>query len=154
LARPFFAFVKYNTDMNTSFWARLHGGSTHFPIGLLIASFLFDFVAYFARRDPLTRDLHAAAFYSLLLAALASSAAVFTGLMLTHWQVGGSGNLAKHHLFLWPAFALLVALAVWRLIVQGRASRIAFGIYLAVAAIASVFIAIAGYWGGEMLLKG
>ncbi len=140
--------------MNSSLWARLHGGSTHFPIGLLIASFLFDFGAYVARRDPLTRDLHAAAFYSLLLAALASFAAVFTGLMLTRWQVGGAGNLAKHHLFLWPSFALLVGLAMWRLVVKDRASRPAFGAYLLVAAVGAVLMGIAGYWGGEMLLNG
>ncbi len=140
--------------MNSSIWARLHGGSTHFPIGLLLASFLFDFAAYVARRDPLTRDLHAAAFYALLLGALASFAAVLTGLILTHWQVAGAGNLAKHHLFLWPAFALIVGLAVWRLVVRDRASRPAFGVYLLVAAVGSAFMAIAGYWGGEMLLNG
>jgi uncharacterized membrane protein len=140
--------------MNSSVWARLHGGSTHFPIGLLLASFFFDFVAYVTRRDPLTRDLHAAAFYALLLGVLASFAAVLTGLILTHWQIGGAGTLAKHHLFLWPAFALIVGLAVWRLVVRDRASRPAFGIYLAVAAIASAFMGVAGYWGGEMLLNG
>ena len=140
--------------MNTSIWARLHGGSTHFPIGLLIASFVFDLIGFFLRRDPYTRDLHAASFYALILAALASLAAVFTGLMLTGWQTGGAGLLAKHHLFLWPAFALLVGLAVWRLVVRDKASRSAFGIYLFVLAVAAGLMGIAGYWGGEMLLNG
>jgi uncharacterized membrane protein len=139
--------------MNSLFWARMHGGSTHFPIGLLIASFVFDFLGYFVRREPWTKELHTASFYAIVLSALASFAAVFTGLMLVHWQTGGSGDLAKHHLFLWPAFALLVGLAVWRIVVRDKASRPAFGIYLFVAAVAAALIGIAGYWGGEMLLN-
>ena len=38
-------------------WANLHGGSTHFPIALMIASFLFDALAYVGR-EPYKRDLH------------------------------------------------------------------------------------------------
>ena len=140
--------------MNSSIWARLHGGSTHFPIGLLIASFLFDLIAYFWQHDQYTRELHIASFYAILLAALASFAAVFTGLMLTHWRIMGAGDLKKHHLFLWPGFALLVGLAVWRVVVRDKASHRAFGIYLLFSAIAAALIGIAGYWGGEMLLNG
>ena len=138
--------------MDNPIWAKMHGGTTHFPIALLLASLLFDFLGYCGRREPHSRDLHAAGFYALLLGALGSLAAVFSGLMLTHWETMGQGTLAKHHDFLWPAYALLVGLAVWRLIVRDRASRPAFGVYLAITGIASVLMAAAGYWGGEMLL--
>ena len=140
--------------MDNPLWTKLHGGSTHFPIALLLASLVFDFCGYCLRREPQSRDLHAAGFYALILGALGSLAAVFSGLMLTHWETMGRGLLEKHHDFLWPAYALLVGLAVWRLIVRERASRPAFGAYLVVTVVASGLMAAAGYWGGEMLVGG
>ena len=140
--------------MDNPIWARLHGGSTHFPIALLLSSLLFDFLGFFLRREPLSRDLHVAGFYALLLGTLGSFAAVLSGLMLTHWETLGKGGLRTHHLFLWPAFALLVGLAVWRLVVREHAGRSAFGAYLVVAVVAAGLMAAAGYWGGEMLLGG
>ena len=74
--------------------------------------------------------------------------------MISGWQFSGSGLLAKHHLFVWPAFGLIVALAVWRLVVRQQASRHAYALYLAVAVITAVLVALAGYWGGEMLVGG
>jgi uncharacterized membrane protein len=56
-----------------------------------------------------------------------------------------------HHEFVWPAFGLIVALAVWRLLVRDQASRAAFGIYLVVAVVAAVLMLAAGYWGGELI---
>jgi len=41
--------------MSTKFWANVHGGTTHFPIALLIASFVFDAIAYFVNWEPLQR---------------------------------------------------------------------------------------------------
>ena len=140
--------------MDSSFWARMHGGSTHFPIAMLLASLLFDFAGYVWKREAQSRDLHVAGYYALLLGALGSFAAVVSGLMLTRGAVMGQGMLAKHHDFLWPAYALLVGLAVWRLMVQQRAGRGAFGAYLAVTAVASGLMAAAGYWGGELLIGG
>jgi len=32
--------------MNPTFWARLHGGATHFPIALLMASVVFDHAGF------------------------------------------------------------------------------------------------------------
>ncbi len=60
--------------------------------------------------------------------------------------------LALHHYFIWPAFGLLIALAVWRLVVRDRASRRAVGAYLALASLTLVAMMTAGYWGGEMII--
>jgi len=140
--------------MTGSIWVKMHGGTTHFPIALLIASVLFDLIGYALQREPHTRDLHMAAFYALMLAALGSLAAVLSGLIISGWQVFGDGLLAKHHDFVWPAFALLVGLAVWRLVVRQRASRRAYALYLACSVVSAGLMAAAGYWGGEMLLGG
>ncbi len=138
--------------MDSTFWFKVHGGTTHFPIALLIASMLFDLAGYALNREPHTRELHVASFYALLLGALASFAAILSGLMITRWDMFGSGLLAKHHFFLWPAFALLVGLAAWRLVVRDKASRRAFAVYLMISIITAVLMTAAGYWGGEMIL--
>jgi uncharacterized membrane protein len=140
--------------MDSSLWARMHGGATHFPIGLLIAATLFDLVGFLANREKLSRDLHAAAFYTIVLAALGSIGAVLTGVLLTAGNMWGKGLLLKHHQFVWPSFALLVGLAVWRVYIRDRASRGALGVYVTVSVVAAVLIGAAGYWGGEMLLGG
>jgi len=131
------------------FWANIHGGSTHFPIALLFSSFLFDVTGYGLHRRAFSRDLHTAAFYALL-GALASFAAVLSGLIISGWQFAGGGALAKHHLFVWPAFGLIVGLAIWRLIVRENASRPAYGGYIAASLVATGLMLGAGYWGGEM----
>lgn len=136
------------------FWGNVHGGSTHFPIALLFSSFLFDAAGFGLHRKAISRDLHVAAFYAVLLGALATFAAVLSGLIISGWQFSGGGNLAKHHLFVWPAFGLIVALAVWRLIVRDRASRPAYGGYLLASLVATGFMLAAGYWGGELGMGG
>ncbi len=138
------------THLDNKLWANLHGGSTHFPIALMIASFLFDALAYIGR-EPYKRDLHVAGFYTLLLGALACLVGVLSGLAVSAWQFFGDGTLAKHHNFVWPAFGLMIGLAVWRLVVRDEATRPAFGVYLVVAAVTAGLMAAAGYFGGELL---
>ncbi len=131
-------------------WANLHGGSTHFPIALMIASFLFDAAASWGR-EPYKRDLHVAGFYALMLGAAATFVAVVSGLVISAWAFFGSGTLAAHHDYVWPAFGLMIGLAVWRLVVRDTASRPAFAVYLVCAAITAGLMAAAGYWGGEQM---
>src|SRR5712664_963780 len=99
--------------MNQTFWARMHGGATHFPIALLMVSVVFDHVAFWWRDEPRRREFHALGFYSLLIAAAASPVAVLSGIALSKGILLGTGVLALHHYFIWPAFGLLVGLAVW-----------------------------------------
>lgn len=117
----------------------------------MIASVLFDFLAYVVKREPYERDLRAAGFYTLLLGAAGSFLAVLTGFLISAWKFFGTGLLGKHHDFVWPAFGLMIGLAVWRLVVRNEASRPAFGLYLIVAAITAGLMGAAGYYGGELL---
>jgi hypothetical protein len=57
-----------------------------------------------------------------------------------------------HHLFAWPAFALIVGTATWRSFAPDFSTRRATATYLAVAGLAGALVSAAGYWGGEMLL--
>jgi uncharacterized membrane protein len=138
--------------MNQVFWARMHGGATHFPIALLMVSVLFDHAGFWWRGEVRRHEFRAVGFYSLLIAAAMSPAAVISGIALSKGILLGTGMLALHHYFIWPAFGLLIALAVWRLVTGERASRRARGCYLALASVTLAAMLSAGYWGGEMLI--
>jgi uncharacterized membrane protein len=138
--------------MNQVFWARMHGGATHFPIALLLMSVLFDHAGFWWRDKLRRNEFRSVGFYSLLIAAAASPAAVISGIALSKGVLLGTGMLALHHYFIWPAFGLLIGLAVWRLVTREYASQCARGCYLALASITLVAMMSAGYWGGEMVI--
>jgi uncharacterized membrane protein len=143
--------------MSSAFWAKMHGGATHFPIALVMASTLFDMAGLVFPDNPgKTRraGFHSAGFYTIVLGAFGAFGAVGSGLVLSQGQLFGHGNLGRHHVFLWPAFGLLISLAVWRLAVRDRGSARGFKIYLAGSMLTAVLMAAAGYWGGELLLNG
>lgn len=135
----------------------MHGGMTHFPIALVLASIAFDLAGLVApeNADRSRRaGLRAAGFYTLILGALSGFGAVVSGLVISHGETWGRGNLARHHAFLWPGFGLLIALAVWRLVVGNSASSRGFKVYLTASLTTGALMSAAGYWGGELLLNG
>src|SRR5271155_1527281 len=89
--------------VNQAFWARMHGGATHFPIALLLVSVVFDVAGFCWRNELGRREFHAFGFYSLLIAAAAAPFAVLSGIALSKGKLMGSGDLLLHHLFIWPA---------------------------------------------------
>ena len=135
-------------------WDKLHGATTHFPIALLLFSTLCDFVSVTFKKLPFARGLRLISVYGLAVAALGSLGAVVSGIALTKGDLWGRGYLGWHHRFVWPAFGLLVALAVWRLVVGCEMSRVGTRVYLILMLLASGFVAAAGYFGGEILLSG
>jgi uncharacterized membrane protein len=135
-------------------WDKLHGATTHFPIALLLFSTLCDFVSVTFKKLPFARGLRVVSFYGLAVAALGSLGAVVSGIALTKGDLWGRGYLGWHHRFVWPAFGLLVALAVWRVVVRDEISRVGLCVYLILMLLASGFVAAAGYFGGEILLSG
>jgi uncharacterized membrane protein len=142
--------------MDPSVWNKLHGATTHFPIALVMASLLFDLIGCLVPDDPhKTRraGFHAAGFYTLTLAALGAVGAVISGLLITAGKLWGHGAVARHHAFVWPAFGLLLALAVWRLAAGNRTSGRVFKAYLIISMITCALMSTAGYWGGEILLR-
>jgi uncharacterized membrane protein len=138
--------------MDSLFWSRAHGGATHFPIALILGAALFDLLAFFLPRSPKRRDFSAIGYWLVILGALGSFGAVFTGLALTHGTIAGTGLILRHHLFVWPAFALIVGAATWRFVVGKQPSRRGFAIYLCAMVLACTLIGAAGFFGGELLL--
>lgn len=138
--------------MNTTFWQKIHGGSTHFPIVLLLASVVFDFVAWRSRDEGLRRGLHTAGFGSAVVGLLGGVGAAIAGLVMTRGRMLGGGYEKVHHLFVWPAVVVSVLFVGWRLLGNGRISKRGLGVYLGGMSVAAALMVGAGYSGGEMLL--
>jgi uncharacterized membrane protein len=140
--------------IDPSLWPKLHGASTHFPVALAMASALFEGLGFFLPDSSRhKRSLHAAGYYSVILGALGTFPAVLSGLFMSQGQTLGHGALLFHHLFVWPAFALLVGLGVWRARVGVDFSRQGFRLYLIGLYLTAGLMAGAGYWGGELILN-
>ena len=138
--------------MNSLFWERAHGGLTHFPIALIFVATLFDIISFYRDRSSKGRDFKTIGYWLVILAALGAVAAVFSGLGLSKWKIMGTGLMRLHHLFVWPAFGLILALTAWRVAARNEFSRRAFTSYLIAACCACALIGAAGFVGGEMLL--
>src|SRR3954452_21223301 len=85
--------------MNQIFWARMHGGATHFPIALLLVSVLFDHAGFWWRDELRRHEFRSFGFHSLLIAAAATPVAVLSGVVLSKGVLIGTGMLALHHYF-------------------------------------------------------
>src|SRR6478672_4336909 len=130
--------------MNSLFWSRVHGGATHFPIALIFSAAFFDALGFFWPKSSRRREFAVLGYWLVILGALGSFGAVFSGLALSKWIIGGTGQLLHHHLFVWPAFALIVGLATWRLLVGYHPARPAFRIYIGTILISCAVIGAAG----------
>ena len=141
-------------SIDPALWPKLHGASTHFPMALTMAAALFELgAAIVPGPSPHSRSLRAAGYYTIILGALGTFPAVLSGLFMTRGETLGHDALLFHHLFVWPAFAGIVALGTWRGLVGETASPVASRIYLAALLLVSALMAGAGYWGGELVLN-
>jgi len=138
--------------MDPTLWTRAHGATTHFPVALVLSSVAFDGIGFALAGRPIVRHLHAGGYWTMIGGALGSVPAVFSGLVMTKGSVLGHGALRMHHVFVWPAFAMIVALATWRGLVGRRAPRGVFLVYLIGTGVAAGLVSGAGYWGGELLI--
>ncbi len=118
----------------------------HFPIGLFIASVVFDLLAVW-RKKPI---LEAVAYYNLLGAALTLPLAIATGLGAWQWQLEGAtlkGNL-RLHMICAVTSALLIFFLCW-MRSRLRAKNISPGVsYVTVTLFALMAITLTGHLGG------
>jgi uncharacterized membrane protein len=137
--------------ISSIFWTQVHGAATHFPIAFLFGAALFDAIGFFLADPSKQRSFQVTGYWLLILSGLSSFGAVFSGLAASRWRVWGTGSLLQHHLFAWPAFALIVGLTSWRVVVVSTPSRRAFALYLSVLAVTCALVGAAGWSGGELL---
>jgi uncharacterized membrane protein len=141
-------------SIDPAMWPKLHGATTHFPVALAMVATLFEGLGFVLPNSSRHKtNLQAAGYYTITLGALSTFPAVLSGLFMTKGEILGHDALLFHHLFIWPAFAGLVGLGVWRVLVGDKFSRRGFSLYLGVLFLTAGLMAGAGYWGGELILN-
>src|ERR1035437_2231482 len=107
-------------DPKTIFLAKhaQHVVLIHFPIALLIAAVVFDFIAHCTKRNGAAD----AAYYNLLVAAISTVPVLATGLLAWHFQLEGQKlkGILLLHLVLACVSTVMIWLAWW---VHFRARR-------------------------------
>jgi uncharacterized membrane protein len=136
-------------DIKTVLFAKhaQHVVLTHFPIALFIIGVLFDFLAQWKKQ----RLLAAAAYYNLLVAAIATIPVVVTGIVAWQWEL--EGQRLKGILLMHLVLGLLSSLLIWVVwLIHVRAQRnqgaVLPGYRLPIEAVAVAVLTVTGHLGG------
>jgi len=137
-------------DIKTVLFAKhaQHVVLIHFPIALFIIGVLFDFLAQWKKQ----RLLAAAAYYNLLVAAIATIPVVATGILAWQWELEGQKlkGILLVHLVMGCASSVLICV-VWFIHRRSRRNQeevLLPGYCLPVEAVAVVIVALTGHLGG------
>jgi uncharacterized membrane protein len=136
-------------DLKTVLFAKhaQHVVLIHFPIALFIIGVLFDFLAQWKKQ----RVLAAAAYYNLLVAAIATIPVVITGIVAWQWELEGQKlkGILLMHLVMGCASTILIW-AVWFIHGRTRSSQgeTPPGYRLPIEVVAVFIVALTGHLGG------
>ncbi len=136
-------------DIKTVLFAKhaQHVVLIHFPIALFIIGVLFDFLSQWKNQ----RLLAAAAYYNLLVAAIATLPVVVTGILAWQWELEGQklkGILLMH--LVMGCVSTVLIWVVWSIHTKTRRKQQAVlpGYRLPIEAVAVVIVALTGHLGG------
>jgi uncharacterized membrane protein len=135
-------------DIKTVLFAKhaQHVVLIHFPIALFIIGVLFDFLGQWTKR----RQLAAAAYCNLFVAALATIPVVITGILAWQWELEGQHlkGILLMHLVLGCVSSLLIWV-VWLVHVKSeRRGNALPGYRLPIEAAAVLMVTLTGHLGG------
>jgi uncharacterized membrane protein len=119
----------------------------HFPIALFIIGVLFDFLAQWRKQ----RLLAAAAYYNLLVAAIATVPVVITGILAWRWEL--EGQKLKGILLLHLVMGCMSSVFIWVVWFIHRRTRrkqeeVLPGYRLPIEAVAVAIVTLTGHLGG------
>lgn len=132
----------------------LHPVTVHFPIALLVASFIFDLIGVVAKDDSFRK----AGLYCLLLGFIGAGAAYFTGVM-SESDAAAIPNirptLQAHESAGILTLVFFGVLMIVRIVLEGRPllRRVGYVVYLLLALIAVINILRTGYLGAELVQR-
>ncbi len=136
-------------DIKTVLFAKhaQHVVLIHFPIALFIIGVLFDFLSQWKNQ----RLLAAAAYYNLLVAAIATLPVVVSGILAWQWELEGQklkGILLMH--LVMGCVSTVLIWVVWSIHTKTRRKQQAVlpGYRLPIEAVAVVIVALTGHLGG------
>jgi uncharacterized membrane protein len=136
-------------DIKTVIFAKhaQHVVLIHFPIALFIIGVLFDFLAQWKRQ----RVLAVAAYYNLLVAAIATIPVVVTGVIAWQWELEGQKlkGILLIHLVMGCLSSVLICV-VWFIHMRTRRKQEENlpGYRLPIETVAVVIVALTGHLGG------
>jgi uncharacterized membrane protein len=136
-------------DIKTVLFAKhaQHVVLIHFPIALFTIGVLFDFLAQWKKQ----RLLAAAAYYNMLVAAIATIPVVATGIVAWQWELEGQRlkGILLMHLVLGCVSSLLIWI-VWliHLRAQRKQGAVLPGYRLPIEALAVAILTVTGHLGG------
>jgi uncharacterized membrane protein len=136
-------------DLKTVLFAKhaQHVVLIHFPIALFIIGVLFDFLAQWKNQ----RVLAAAAYYNLLVAAIATIPVIATGILAWQWELEGQKlkGILLMHLVMGCVSSVLIGV-VWFIHRRSRRNQeeVVPGYRLPIEAVAVVIVALTGHLGG------
>ena len=136
-------------DIKTVLFAKhaQHVVLIHFPIALFIIGVFFDFLTQWKKQHLLA----AAAYYNLLVAAIATVPVVITGILAWQWELEGQKlkGILLMHLVMGSLSSLLIGV-VWFIHRRSRQNHEEAlpGYRLPIEAVAVVIVALTGHLGG------
>ena len=136
-------------DIKALFFAKhaQHVVLIHFPIALFIMGVLFDFLAQWKKQ----RLLAVAAYYNLLVAAIATIPVMVTGILAWQWELEGQRlkGILLMHLVMGCMSSVLICV-VWFIHMKTRRKQeeILPGYRLPIEAVAVLIVALTGHLGG------
>jgi uncharacterized membrane protein len=138
-------------DLKTVLFAKhaQHVVLIHFPIALFIISVLFDFLAQWKKQHVLA----AAAYYNLLVAAIATIPVVITGIIAWQWEL--EGQKLKGILLMYLVMRYASTALIWAVWFIHRRTRRNYeetlpGYRLPIEAVAVFIVALTGHLGGVL----
>ena len=130
----------------------IHPAIVHFPIALLVASFIFDLIGVVAKDDSFKK----AGLYCLLLGLFGAGAAYWTGLeaeSVVKHMPDIADALAQHKQAGIMTLVLFGVLLIGRMVLEARPRirRSGYIVYLLVCLIAVINVLRTGYLGAELV---
>jgi uncharacterized membrane protein len=129
---------------------RLHAVINDFPPALLVVGVLFELAYLFTKRE----SLRSAAYWSLVVGAVTTAAAVFSGLRAEDAIQHGEAIheiMETHERFAWITLGFFGVVAVWRVLRESKMLRKERWAVALIGVVGLGFLTVTGMEGGEMV---